>query len=94
MDQVRFLSRSQCRQSNPSLVGPGILQSAQNQTSQGESDIADSSDPLFTMYNKMAEEEDKKMAKSWKADADGILVFVSPNNTRKHAAFRFDLTFT
>jgi hypothetical protein len=31
------------------------------------------------MYNKMAEEEDKKMAKSWKADADGILVFVSPN---------------
>jgi hypothetical protein len=61
------------------LGGPSILQSAQNQTSQGESGIADSSDPLFSMYNKMAEEEDKKMAKSWKADADGILVFVSPN---------------
>jgi len=29
------------------------------------------------MYLEMAEEEDKKMADSWKADADGILVFVS-----------------
>ncbi|KAI9431651.1 hypothetical protein H4582DRAFT_2062513 [Lactarius indigo] len=27
------------------------------------------------MYLGMAEEEDKKMAESWKADADGILVF-------------------
>ena len=24
----------------------------------------------------MAEEEDKKMAENWKADADGILIFV------------------
>jgi hypothetical protein len=30
------------------------------------------------MYLELAEEEDKKMAESWKADADGILVFVSP----------------
>ncbi len=29
------------------------------------------------MYNDRAEEEDKKMAESWKGDADGILVFVS-----------------
>jgi hypothetical protein len=28
------------------------------------------------MYLEMAEEEDKKMAESWKADAEGILVFV------------------
>ena len=28
------------------------------------------------MYLDMAEEEDKKMAESWKADADGILIFV------------------
>ena len=28
------------------------------------------------MYLGMAEEEDKKMAESWKADADGILIFV------------------
>ena len=28
------------------------------------------------MYLGMAEEEDKKLAESWKADADGILIFV------------------
>ena len=28
------------------------------------------------MYLNMAAEDDKKMAESWKADADGILIFV------------------
>ena len=28
------------------------------------------------MYLEMAAEEDKKMAEGWKADADGILIFV------------------
>ena len=28
------------------------------------------------MYLDMAEEEDIKLAESWKADADGILIFV------------------
>ena len=28
------------------------------------------------MYVEMATEEDKKMAENWKADADGILIFV------------------
>jgi hypothetical protein len=28
------------------------------------------------MYLEMATEEDKKMAENWKADADGILIFV------------------
>ena len=28
------------------------------------------------MYIEMTEEEDNKMAESWKADAEGILVFV------------------
>ena len=33
------------------------------------------------MYLDMATEEDKKMVENWKADADGILIFVrlSPN---------------
>ena len=31
---------------------------------------------MFSMYLGMAEEEDNKMAESWKADAEGILVFV------------------
>ena len=28
------------------------------------------------MYMEMVEEEDKKLAESWQADADGILIFV------------------
>jgi hypothetical protein len=42
-------------------------------------DVVDGSGPLFSLYLRMAEEEDRKMAESWKADADGILVFVSPH---------------
>ena len=42
-------------------------------------DVVDGSGPLFSLYLGMAEEEDRKMAESWKADADGILVFVSPH---------------
>ena len=50
--------------------------SAQNQAWRGGSDFVDSSGPIFSMYMEMAEEEDKKMAESWKADAEGILIFV------------------
>ena len=53
-------------------VGP----SAQNQESKGISDHVDSSGPIFSLYLEMASEEDKKMAESWKDDADGILIFV------------------
>jgi hypothetical protein len=40
--------------------------------------LSDSSRPLFSMYSKMAEDEDNKMATHWQNDADGIRVFVSP----------------
>ena len=33
------------------------------------------------MYLERAGEEDRKMTDTWKADADGILIFVSPNFT-------------
>jgi hypothetical protein len=33
------------------------------------------------MYVDVASEKDTEMAKSWKGDADGILVFVSPDIT-------------
>ena len=59
-----------------SIDGPYQPQSAPNQTSQGEYGFVDSSGPIFSMYLDMVEEEDKKMAESWKADADGILIFV------------------
>jgi hypothetical protein len=51
-------------------------QSEKNPTPKGEYDFVDSSRPIFSMYLEMAEEEDKKLAESWKADAEGILVFV------------------
>ena len=50
--------------------------SAYNQASQSKSDFVDSSGPIFSTYLEMAEEEDKKLAESWQADAEGILVFV------------------
>ena len=49
-----------------------------DQTSQGLSNIGDSSGPLFSIYYKAADEEDNKMAKRWQKDADGILIFVRP----------------
>ena len=53
-------------------------QSSQDNKSHGEPNFVDGSGPLFSMYLELAEEEDKKMAESWKADADATLVFVSP----------------
>ena len=52
--------------------------SARNREPHAESNFADGSGPLFSMYLERAGEEDKKMTDSWKADADGILIFVSP----------------
>ena len=45
---------------------------------QVESNFGDSSEPLFSMYTKAAEDEDNKMVERWQRDADGILIFVSP----------------
>ncbi|KAI0287599.1 hypothetical protein BC826DRAFT_743776 [Russula brevipes] len=40
-----------------------------------ESKFRDSSGPLFSMYSKIAQEEDNKTAERWQKDADGILIF-------------------
>ena len=48
-----------------------------NQAPEVESHFYDSSEPLFSMYLEKAEQEDQKMAESWKGDADEMLVFVS-----------------
>ncbi|KAI0298931.1 hypothetical protein BC826DRAFT_89618 [Russula brevipes] len=60
-------------------IGTGGYQSqpTQGQNSQGESEFefTDSSGPLFSIYLKLAEEEDKKIAERWRADAGGILIF-------------------
>jgi hypothetical protein len=53
-------------------------QSAPNQasTTSISSNFVDGSGPIFSMYLERAKEEDEKMAENWKADADGILIFV------------------
>ncbi len=50
----------------------------QNPTTQAQqgADFVDGSGPIFSMYLEMATEEDKKMVEGWKAEADGILIFV------------------
>ena len=53
-----------------------LPQFTQNQVSHGASNFADGSGHIFSMYLEMATEEDKKMVESWKADADGTLIFV------------------
>jgi hypothetical protein len=53
-------------------------QSISNRPLQREFNFGDSSGPLFSMYSKVAEEEDNKMVDRWQKDADGILIFVSP----------------
>ena len=72
----------------PTLLNPRVLncrpiggpqyppQSAPAQAPQGVSNFVDGAGPIFSMYLEMATEEDKKMVENWKADADGILIFV------------------
>ena len=52
--------------------------STSNQPLQGESNFGDSSELLFSIYSKAAQDEDNKMVERWEKDADGILIFVSP----------------
>ena len=65
------------------MVGdhPEQPQSASNQLSyhplQEGSIFGDSSGPLFSLYSKIADEEDNKVTDRWQKDADGILIFVS-----------------
>ena len=61
---------------------PGITpQPGQNDPPKGEPEYVDGSGPLFSMYLKLAGEQDKDLAENWKGDADGILTFVSRHST-------------
>jgi hypothetical protein len=55
--------------------------------SQVETNIGDSSGPLFTMYTRLAVEEDNKMAERWQKDAEGILIFVCLEVVFRTAAY-------
>ena len=55
-------------------------QSTQSQPPQGLSNFVDGSGPIFSQYLEMAKEEDERMTDNWKADADGIIIFVRHYN--------------
>jgi hypothetical protein len=61
----------------PSIAGLRDVDPNQSSQTRRETNFSDGSGPLFNMYLKMTEEEDKKMAHRWQKDADGILIFVS-----------------
>jgi hypothetical protein len=48
------------------------------QPPRGESNLGDTSGPLFSLYYTAAEVADNKKVENWQKDADGILIFVSP----------------
>jgi hypothetical protein len=55
-----------------------LAQSGRNPLLSAGSDFQDGSRQLFSMYMEFGEKQDKKTAERWKADADVILIFVSP----------------
>jgi len=73
-------------------IGDDQPRSAQNQELQGVSNFVDGSGPILSMYSEMVAEEDKKMAEEWKADADGILIFVGHHLPIPCTTSRTDLT--
>jgi hypothetical protein len=79
--QVPHFTRPPCSLFSPvtvTAIGDGQYppQLEPKQEPQGEPGFVDSSGPIFSMYLDMAEEGGKKMVESWKAEAEGILVFV------------------
>lgn len=52
------------------------LKGVLTETTETDSPFTDSSSTLFSLYLSHAEKHDKEQAESWKAGADGILVFV------------------
>jgi hypothetical protein len=49
------------------------------ESSEEEPDYSSSSWTLYSMYSKIAEDEDNKMLERCQRDADGTLIFVSPH---------------
>ena len=58
---------------------PQRIQISQPRPSQEEMNHSDGSWPLYAMYSKIAQEEDRKVAEHNQQAADGILIFVSPS---------------
>ena len=48
-----------------------------NSPSREMTDFTDGADALFSMYNEMAAEGDRKLAENWREDANNIMLLVS-----------------
>jgi hypothetical protein len=64
------------RTAAPRANSPDGAKSVLAETSESDSSFTDSSSTLFSLYLSHAEKYDKDQAESWKAGADGILLFV------------------
>lgn len=64
----------------PHWSHPYVVDGRQSGINQAFSEhtFQDSSEPLFSMFLKIGEEEDNKMVERWQKDAKEILLFVSP----------------
>ncbi len=48
-----------------------------NPPAQAAAALIDGSDPLFSMYNEMTVEHDRKVAENWRSDADSAVLCVA-----------------
>jgi hypothetical protein len=62
-------------------MGAGGHGDGHGRPSQKDIDYGDSSWPLYAMYSKIVQEEDKKIAELHHKSIDGIMIFVSPRIT-------------
>jgi hypothetical protein len=51
-----------------------------NSPSQAMTDFTDGSDALFSMYNEMAADRDRKLAENWREDANATMLLVSQHD--------------
>ena len=66
---------------------PEVAQAQSLQPRQEEPHFCDNSWPLYSMYSKFAQEEDGKVTERCQRNADGMLVFVSPHEYFRVAAY-------
>lgn len=56
-----------------------ILADGRDRLSKGELNYGDSSWPLYSMYSKIAQQDDNRLAERCQRDTNGTMVFVSPH---------------
>jgi len=70
---IGLVNSRTCKVDIPHNQPPPVMTRSSQDTNFG-----DSSGPLFSMYSKISEEEDNKMAELWQKEAGDIIIFVGP----------------